>query len=51
MAELRIAQSALTPAGITPTADERGAVYVLPVTVPLDLTSELTCDWRGGDLW
>jgi aminoglycoside 2'-N-acetyltransferase I len=43
--------SALTAAGITPTTDVRGAVYVLPVTVSLDLSSELTCDWREGDLW
>ena len=43
--------SAFTPAGITPTPDVRGAVYVLGVTVPLDLASELTCDWREGDIW
>lgn len=43
--------SALTPAGITQTRDERGAVYVLPVAVPLDLSGELICDWREGDLW
>ena len=43
--------SALTPAGITRTADEDGAVYVLPGAVPLDLAGELTCDWRDGDVW
>jgi len=26
-------------------------VHVLPVTVPLDRTGALTCDWRDGDLW
>jgi aminoglycoside 2'-N-acetyltransferase I len=43
--------SALTPAGIVPTEDEDGCIYVLPVAVPLDLSGELTCDWRDGDVW
>lgn len=43
--------SALTPDGIRPTPEEQGAVYVLPGVIPLDLTAELTCDWRTGDLW
>lgn len=43
--------SALTPTGITRTADEDGGIYVLPLTAPLDGTGELTCDWRDGDLW
>ena len=43
--------SALTPSGIQRTADDDDAVYVLPVSVPLDLAGELTCDWRGGDVW
>lgn len=42
---------ALTPAGARRTADEDRCVFVLPVTVPLDLTGELTCDWRDGDVW
>lgn len=42
---------ALTPAGIVRTEDDDGGVYVLPVSVPLDLTSELICDWRDGDVW
>ena len=41
------ATSALTPTGITRTEEE---VYVLGVTAPLDLSGELTCDWRDGDL-
>lgn len=28
-----------------------GAIYVLPLRAPLDLASELTCDWRDGDVW
>jgi aminoglycoside 2'-N-acetyltransferase I len=43
--------SALTPTGIVRTGDEDGGIYVLPVTVPLDLSGELTCDWRDGDVW
>ena len=45
--------SALTPAGVERTPDEEGAVYVLPVSgdVSLDLSGELTCDWRDGDVW
>jgi aminoglycoside 2'-N-acetyltransferase I len=43
--------SALTPAGIVPTPDEAGSVFVLPVAAPLDLSGELTCDWRDGDCW
>ncbi len=43
--------SALTPTGIERTPDEDGCVYVLPLTVPLELSGELTCDWRDGDVW
>jgi aminoglycoside 2'-N-acetyltransferase I len=43
--------SALTPTGIARTAEEDGCIYVLPVSVPLDLSAELTCDWRDGDAW
>jgi aminoglycoside 2'-N-acetyltransferase I len=43
--------SSLTPIGIVRTADDDGCVFVLPVSVPLDLSGELTCDWREGDVW
>ena len=43
--------SALTTAGVIRTPDDDGSVHVLPVTAPLDLDGELTCDWRPGDLW
>ncbi len=43
--------SALTPRGIIRTRAEDGCIYVLPLTVPVDLSGELTCDWRDGDLW
>jgi aminoglycoside 2'-N-acetyltransferase I len=42
---------ALTPAGVTRTEEEDGGVYVLPVAAALDLSGELTCDWRDGDVW
>jgi aminoglycoside 2'-N-acetyltransferase I len=40
--------SALTPSGIVHTPDEEGGVYVLGLP---EVTGELTCDWRDGDLW
>jgi aminoglycoside 2'-N-acetyltransferase I len=43
--------SALTPVGIRRTDGDDGSVYVLPGAVPLDLSGELTCDWRDGDVW
>ncbi|MQA88214.1 MAG: GNAT family N-acetyltransferase [Streptosporangiales bacterium] len=43
--------SALTPAGVRRTEEEDGGIYILPVTVQLDLSGELTCDWRDGDVW
>ncbi len=43
--------SALTPDGIRRTADKDGVIYVLPVSVPVDVSGELVCDWRPGALW
>lgn len=43
--------STLTPTGVQRTEDEDGGIYVLPLGVPLDLSGELTCDWRDGDVW
>ncbi|MDQ3893532.1 MAG: GNAT family N-acetyltransferase [Actinomycetota bacterium] len=43
--------AALTPAGISRTEDDDGSVFVLPLSVPLTLAGELTCDWRDGDVW
>jgi len=43
--------SVLTPTGIQRTEEDDGCIYVLPLAVPLDLTGELTCDWRDGDVW
>jgi aminoglycoside 2'-N-acetyltransferase I len=43
--------SVLTPAGPTPTPDDDGSVFVLPVGVSLDTSADLMCDWRAGDVW
>jgi aminoglycoside 2'-N-acetyltransferase I len=43
--------SSLTPAGIVATPAEEGSIFVLPCMVALDLSGELTCDWRDGDVW
>ena len=43
--------SASTPTGTARTPEDDGAVFVLPGAVPLDVTGELICDWRAGDLW
>jgi aminoglycoside 2'-N-acetyltransferase I len=43
--------SALTPSGTVRTPYEDGALHVLPCAARLDLTGELTADWRDGDLW
>ena len=43
--------SALTPDGIRRTPNDDGAIYVYELAVPLDITGELTADWRDGDVW
>ena len=43
--------SALTPSGIMPTTEDDGCIYVFQMSAPLDLSGELTCDWRDGDVW
>ena len=43
--------SVRTPTGTARTPDDDGAVLVLPLTTPLDLDAELTCDPRPGDPW
>lgn len=47
----RVLHGGLTPDGVVPTPDERGAVHVLPVGVDLDPSAPLVCDWRSGELW
>ncbi|MEU5643875.1 GNAT family N-acetyltransferase [Streptomyces milbemycinicus] len=43
--------SALTPEGVRRTEEEDGGIFVLPAAVPLDVSAELICDWRDGDVW
>lgn len=43
--------SVLAPTGVTRTEEDDGCVFVFPLAAPLDLSGELTCDWRGGDVW
>jgi aminoglycoside 2'-N-acetyltransferase I len=43
--------AALTPDGIRRTPDKDGSIYVLPVSVPVDVSGELVCDWRHASLW
>ena len=43
--------SALTPDGIRRTADKDGFIYVLPLSIPVEVSGELICDWRPGALW
>jgi aminoglycoside 2'-N-acetyltransferase I len=44
--------SVRTPGGVIErTPEDDGGVYVLPVAMPVDVTGELTCDWRSGDVW
>ena len=43
--------SALTPSGVVRTPDEDDSIFVWHAGHPLDITGELTCDWRGGDVW
>ncbi|MCF6522949.1 GNAT family N-acetyltransferase [Streptomyces sp. JJ36] len=44
----------LAPEGLRRTPEEDDAVFVLPPGdggTPLDLTGDLVCDWRCGDVW
>jgi aminoglycoside 2'-N-acetyltransferase I len=43
--------SAITPTGVVRTPDDDGGIYVLQTAVPLDVSAELTCDWRDADVW
>ena len=43
--------SVLAPDGLTRTPDDDRSLLVLPITVELDTSAEITCDWRDGDVW
>jgi len=42
--------AAMTPTGVRRSSDDE-RIYVMPFSVEMDLTGELLCDWRDGDLW
>lgn len=41
----------LGPHGLERTPDDDDSTYVLPVAAALDLSGDLACDWRAGDVW
>jgi aminoglycoside 2'-N-acetyltransferase I len=43
--------SVVSPTGLLRTPGEEDSIFVLPVTGQLDLTGDLACDWRAGDVW
>jgi aminoglycoside 2'-N-acetyltransferase I len=43
--------SVLAPAGLSRTPDDDQSLFVLPVSVEVDTSAEITCDWRDGDVW
>jgi aminoglycoside 2'-N-acetyltransferase I len=43
--------SVMAPDGIRPTPGSDGFIYVLPVSVPVDVTGDLTCDFRPASVW
>lgn len=42
---------ALTPDGVVRTPEDDDSLYVLELTVPLERTGAITCDWRDGAVW
>ncbi len=43
--------SVIAPGGVRSTPDDEGAICVRPVSAELDLSGDLACGWRGGDVW
>jgi len=47
--------SVLAPTGTVRTPDDDDSLFVLPVALPadvdLDITGDIACDWRDGDVW
>jgi aminoglycoside 2'-N-acetyltransferase I len=41
----------LGPDGPERTREEDQTTYVLPLSAELDLSGDLACDWRDGDVW
>jgi aminoglycoside 2'-N-acetyltransferase I len=43
--------SVLAPSGVQRTPEDDGSIFVLPVSVEMDVSGPITCDWREGDVW
>ena len=43
--------SVLAPAGLSRTPNDDRSLFILPITVELDTSADITCDWRDGDVW
>jgi aminoglycoside 2'-N-acetyltransferase I len=43
--------SVLAPTGLRATPDDDGSIFVLPISVDVDTSEPLACDWRDGDVW
>ena len=43
--------SVLAPSGLRRTPDDDSSLFVLPVTLELDTSEAIACDWRDGDVW
>ena len=41
----------LAPEGLRRTPQDDDSLYVLELSVPLDLAGDIACDWRDGDPW
>ena len=41
----------LGPEGRERTPEDDDSTYVLPLAAELDLSGDLACDWRDGDVW
>jgi aminoglycoside 2'-N-acetyltransferase I len=43
--------SVLAPAGLSRTPEGDNSLFVLPVSIDVDTSADITCDWREGDVW
>ena len=43
--------SVLAPEGLTRTPDDDRSLFILPISIELDTSADITCDWRDGDVW
>jgi aminoglycoside 2'-N-acetyltransferase I len=42
---------AFTPEGIIRTQEDEDCLYYMPVSVQIDPTQDITCEYREGDVW